>query len=51
MSSREEAFCGSLTGETGPGGEDGGDMTVVPREETESFADSSNWKRSSWADG
>lgn len=50
MSSREEAFCGSLTGETGPGGEQGGDMTVVPKEGTELFAESSNLKRSSWAD-
>lgn len=46
MSIREEAFCGSLTGEAGPGGEQGGDMTVVPREGTESLADSSNLKGS-----
>lgn len=50
MSSREEAFCGSLMGDTGPGGEEGGDMTVVPRQGIDSLVDSSNFKWSSWAD-
>lgn len=49
MSRRGEALCGSLTGETGPGGEQGGDITVVPREDTDSFTDSLNLKRSDWA--
>lgn len=46
MSSKEEAMCSSLTGEAGPCGEHGGDMTVVPRV---SLAGSSNLKGSIWA--